>query len=68
MLAHPALIRDVRRRHIQVAAVVWGDAIPDDVWKLASRFREYGKLFGDTTYVVRKWKGSCAAEADDIVG
>jgi hypothetical protein len=42
-----------RRRDAQV---VWADPTPEDVWKLASRFREYAYLFSHTAYVVRQQK------------
>jgi hypothetical protein len=35
---------------------------------LLRAFASTVNCFGDTTYVVRKWKGSCTAEVDDIVG
>jgi hypothetical protein len=38
------------------AAVVWGDSTPDDIWKLALRFREYENLFSYVTYDVQQRK------------
>jgi hypothetical protein len=43
------------------ADVVWGDPKPEDVWKLASRFRDYAQLFSHIAYVVRQRKGRFAS-------
>jgi hypothetical protein len=47
--------RGVRRKD---GAVVFGDSMPDDVWNLASRFREYESLFSHVVYVLQKQKGA----------
>jgi hypothetical protein len=40
------------------ADVVWGDSTPDDVWRLALRFRDYRQLFSFRAYDLRRRKGS----------
>jgi hypothetical protein len=40
------------------ADVVWGSSTPDDVWRLALRFREYRSLFSFRAHDLRKRKGS----------
>jgi hypothetical protein len=40
------------------AVVVWGDSTPDDVWRLAFRFRDYKGLFSYRTHDLRKRKSS----------
>jgi hypothetical protein len=36
------------------ADIVWGDSTPDDVWKLAERFRDHRSLFSARLHFMRK--------------
>jgi hypothetical protein len=40
------------------AVVVWGSSTPDDVWRLALRFREYRSLFSFRAHDLRRRRGS----------
>jgi hypothetical protein len=46
------------------AIVVWGSSTPDDVWKLALRFREHRSLFSSHTHHLRRHKAKGAASRD----
>ena len=39
---------------------VWDDPTPDDVWRLALRFRKYKHLFSDSTYLLRQRRSGCS--------
>jgi hypothetical protein len=49
------------------AVEVWGDSTPDDVWRLALRFREYKSLFSHRAYELRKTKTRSEGSNDALI-